>query len=63
LRILIRNYEGKVFEYPELIEDPAVVPPTPAGTRGEAAVLAIRSQFVPAVPVPLSAEAVHGRHC
>ena len=62
-RILIRNYEGKVFEYPELIEDPAVVPPTPAGTRGEAAVLAIRSQFVPAVPVPLSAEAVHGRHC
>ncbi len=36
-RIVIRNYEGKVFEYPELNE-PTGVPPSPCETGAETAV-------------------------
>jgi lysine 2,3-aminomutase len=37
-RVIIRNYEGKVFEYPESNESP-VVPPVPRETIAAAAVL------------------------
>ncbi len=61
-RILIRNYEGQVFEYPEPTELTSAVPPAPVGSRGEAAVLAIRSALVQDVPASVCVEATHGRH-
>jgi len=36
-RVIVRNYEGKVFEYPEVMDETAAVP---GGIRGEAAVVA-----------------------
>lgn len=63
-RVLIRNYEGRVFEYPEPADaDVFAAPPVPAGTRGEAAVLAIRSALVQEWPAGTTREVVHGRHC
>ena len=50
-RIVIRNYEGKVFEYPELNESSGV-PPTPAEPSG-----------APAVAACHNGELVHGCHC
>ncbi len=61
-RVLIRNYEGHVFEYPEPTELTSATPPAPVGTRGEAAVLAIRSQLVQDALSPHCVETVHGRH-
>jgi lysine 2,3-aminomutase len=62
-RILIRNYQGQVFEYPEPVDFPSAVPPAAAVTRGEAAVLAIRSPLVQNALHPAGVETAHGRHC
>ena len=35
-RVIIRNYEGKVFEYPEVNESTGAAPPTPDKTTTEA---------------------------
>lgn len=42
-RVIVRNYEGKVFEYPEVLDETATVP---GGIRGEAAVTAPYSSHV-----------------
>jgi lysine 2,3-aminomutase len=57
-RVIIRNYEGKVFEYPELNEPQGVPPspckagPFPSGTGAESALSST-----------MNAETEHGCHC
>ncbi len=50
-RVILRNYEGKVFEYPELSESQGV-PPPPCETGAE-----------PAFSSTRTAEKEHGCHC
>ena len=50
-RVIIRNYEGKVFEYPELNESQGV-PPSPCQTGAESA-----------LSDTVNAEKEHGCHC
>jgi len=48
-RVIIRNYEGNVFEYPELNESQGV-PPSPAGAET-------------AYSSTMNVETEHGCHC
>ncbi|HUI07910.1 MAG TPA: KamA family radical SAM protein [Verrucomicrobiae bacterium] len=56
-RVIIRNYEGKVFEYPELNELPGV-PPSPSETCPDS----VGAGAEPAVSCAQTAETGNGRH-